>query len=267
MSINFPLILLCLTVFSGVVTFVDYILRGRKKPEKHGKDLPLLVDYARSLFPVFLIVLLLRSFVAQPFRVPSGSLEPTIIPGDFILVNQYDYGLHLPVWHKTILPISHPKRGQIALFFWPVDPHITFVKRVIGVPGDTISYINKVFYINGQEMKQTYLGESTIREGRLQIKMAKYEENLDGVKHDIYVCAKDATNCPTQSHDFYNLKIPKGRYLMIGDNRDDSDDSRDWGFVPEKNFIGRALFIWMSWDANAPLSKKIRWNRIGDTFH
>jgi len=267
MIINFPLILLCLTVFSGVVTFVDYLLRSRKKPQKNDGNLPLLVDYSRSLFPVFLIVLILRSFVAQPFRVPSGSLEPTVIPGDFILVNQYDYGLHIPVWHKEIFSISHPKRGQIALFFWPVDPHITFVKRVIGVPGDTISYINKVFYINGKKMTQKYLGEDTIRQGRFKFKMAKYQENLDGVKHDIYVCAKGITNCPTKPRNFYHLKIPKGYYLMIGDNRDDSDDSRDWGLVPEKNFIGRALFIWMSWDANAPWYKKIRWNRIGDSFH
>lgn len=259
MIIDFPLVLLCLTVFTGVVAFVDYFIRGRTKP----KDLPLLADYARSLFPIFFIVLILRSFIAQPYRVPSGSLEPTIIPGDFILVNQYEYGIHLPVWRKKILSVSEPRRGQIALFHWPVDPHITFVKRVIGVPGDSISYVNKVLTINGRKMKQKYLGIELIHPGSQFIKMAKYEENLGGVKHGIYVCAKGIKNCPSSGHDFYNLKIPKGYFLMMGDNRDDSDDSRDWGLVPEHDFIGRAMLIWMSWDANAPWYKKIRWHRIG----
>lgn len=263
MIIDLPLILLCLTVFSGIVAFLDYLLRGRKKPEE---KLPLITDYARSLFPVFLIVLLLRSFVAQPYRVPSGSLEPTVIPGDFILVNQYDYGLHLPVWRNQIIAVSHPKRGQIALFHWPVDPHITFVKRVIGVPGDTVSYVNKVLTINGKVMKQKFLGFNVIRQGGQQIKMAKYEENLDGLKHGIYVCAKGIKNCPSQGHDFYHLKIPAGYYLMMGDNRDDSDDSRDWGLVPVNHFIGRAMFVWMSWDSYAPWYKKIRWGRIGTTL-
>lgn len=259
MIIDLPLILLCLCVFTGIVALVDYFIRGRTK----AKDLPVLVDYCRSLFPVFLIVFVLRSFIAQPYRVPSGSLEPTIIPGDFIIVNQYEYGVHLPVWHKTIIPVSHPKRGQIALFRWPVDPHITFVKRVIGVPGDTVSYVNKVLTINGKKMTQKYLGEGLVRENSRRIKMAKYEENLDGLKHAIYVCAKGITNCPSTGHDFYHLKIPKGYYLMMGDNRDDSDDSRDWGLVPESNFIGRAMMIWMSWNSYAPWYKKIRWHRIG----
>lgn len=264
MIIDFPLILLCLTVFTGVVTLVDYFLRGREKPHA---QLPMLVDYARSLFPVFLIVLLLRSFLAQPYRVPSGSLEPTVIPGDFILVNQYDYGLHLPVWRKKIVSISHPKRGQIALFYWPVDPHYTFVKRVVGVPGDTVSYVNKVLTINGKVMKQKFLGYDTITQGGSEIRMAKYQENLMGLKHDIYVCAKGIKNCPSpDGHDFRYLKIPKGYYLMMGDNRDDSDDSRDWGLVPEDDFIGRAMFIWMSWDSDAAFYKKIRWSRIGKTF-
>jgi len=259
MIVNLPLILLCLCVFTGIVTLVDYWVRGCSKP----KDLPLLVDYARSLFPVFLIVFLLRSFVVQPYRVPSGSLEPTIIPGDFILVSQYSYGLHFPVWHSRLLSVSPPKRGQIALFHWPVVPGITFVKRVIGVPGDTISYVNKVLIINGHVMTQKYQGDYEIREGSQRIKMAKYEENLYGLKHSIYVCAKGIVNCPSQGHNFYHLQIPKGYYLMMGDNRDDSDDSRDWGLVPESHFIGRALLVWMSWDSYAPWYHKIRWHRIG----
>jgi len=261
MTINFLLVLLCLTVFTGVVMLADYLMRGCKKPEK---ELPLLQDYARSLFPIFLIVLLLRSFVVQPYRIPSGSLEPTLIPGDFILVSQYKYGLFLPVWHKKIVSFSHPQRGQIALFFWPVDKKLTFVKRVIGVPGDRISYINKVLYINGKEMKQKYLDQTTIQEGGRSIKMAHYEEDLDGLHHGIYQCAKNESFCPNDNNkDFYNLKVPPGHYFMMGDNRDDSDDSRGWGFVSENDFIGQALMVWMSWESNASLFKKIRWDRIG----
>lgn len=263
MIINFLLVLLCLTVFCGVVTLVDYLIRGCKKPTT---DLPILVDYARSLFPVFLIVLLLRSFVIQPYRVPSGSLEPTLIPGDFILVNQYEYGIRLPVWHNKIFSVSHLKRGQIALFHWPVNPHITFVKRVIGLPGDRVSYINKVLFINGKEMKQKYLGERAIQQSDRKLRMSYYQEDLDGVKHGIYVCAKDEKFCPNQGVNFYNLLIPQGQYLMMGDNRDDSDDSRNWGFVPEGQFIGRAILVWMSWDSNATWLNKIRWHRIGNSL-
>ena len=144
MSFNFPLILLSLMVFTAIVCVVDFIWQ-RVQP-RQGQSLPLLVDYSRSFFPVLIIVFLLRSFVIQPYRVPTGSLEPTIMPGDFILVKQYEYGLRMPVWHTKVLPISEPKRGQIALFHDPVNPSLNFVKRVVGVPGDDISYINKVFF-------------------------------------------------------------------------------------------------------------------------
>lgn len=257
--IDFPLILLCLTVFSGIVALIDWLFNRKYKTKKK----PLIVDYSRSLFPIFLIVLLLRSFLVQPFRVPSGSLMPTVVPGDFILVNQFDYGLRLPVWNTKVFNVSEPKTGQIALFYWPVDRHFTFVKRVIGVPGDRISYINKVLYINGKKMKQKYLRETTETEGNMTWKVAEYEENLNGVKHNIYVCAKDAAFCPVKSPNFYNLLVPKGKYFMMGDNRDGSDDSRDWGFVPEKNFIGKAMFVWLSWDGKAVWYRRIRWDRIG----
>jgi len=266
MNIDFPLILLCVTVFTGMVSITDWFVRRYYK--KRGVDTeavkqPIIIDYSRSLFPVFLIVLLLRSFLAQPFRVPSGSLEPTIVPGDFIFVNQYDYGLRIPVWHTKIIHVSAPKTGQIALFYWPVNHRFNFVKRVIGLPGDHISYIHKVLYINGQKMKQKYLSQSTESYNGVTWKVNKYEEDLKGVKHGIYVCAKGNKFCPMQSSDFYNLLVPKGHYFMMGDNRDNSDDSRGWGFVPEKEFIGKAMFVWLSWDAKAPWYKKIRWHRIG----
>ena len=257
MIIDFPLVLLCFTVFTGIVALLDICIQQKFETK------PVIVEYARSLFPVFLFVFLLRSFLVQPYRVPSGSLEPTIIPGDFILVNQFDYGLKFPVWNKTLLKISKPKTGQIALFYWPVDHHFTFVKRVIGVPGDHISYINKVLYIDGKEMKQKYLGTTTDTENGVTWKVARYEENLNGLKHSIYVCAKGNKFCPVKPIDFYNLVVPKGKYFMMGDNSDGSDDSRGWGFVNEKEFIGKAMFVWLSWDEKGIWYKKIRWSRIG----
>lgn len=259
-GVYFLLILLLLTIFSGVVVLVDRLLKRHQKkkglaPEKERDHI--IVDYARSLFPVFLIVLLLRAFVAQPFKVPTGSLEPTVMPGDFILVTQFNYGLKLPVWHTTLIPTSEPKRGQIALFRWPVNPHVTFVKRVIGVPGDTISYINKVLYINGKKCDQHLVKESYDLESGKKVPAKIYEENLLGVKH--FILRRESV----PAEDFKNLKIPQGEYLMMGDNRDDSDDSRDWGLVPAKNFIGEAQLVLFNWNSNLPWSSKVDWHRIG----
>lgn len=253
MTFDFLLVLLVLTVFTGVAALVDMLL-GKKRAK-----FPVIIEYCRALFPVLLIVFLIRAFIAQPFRVPTGSLLPTVVPGDFILVNQYDYGFKMPVWDKTLVKVGKPKRGQIALFYYPVNHAATFVKRVIGVPGDRISYINKVFYINGKEAKQKYIGMATDGDTMGNTWAVKiYQENLNGLKHNIYI----RPNVP--AHNFYNLVVPKGKYLMIGDNRDNSDDGRDWGFVPVQSFIGRAMVVLLNWDSKASkLTKKIRWHRIG----
>lgn len=271
MSFDFPTLLLLITVLCGVIALVDiiycYWLKRKGRANEISEKKPLVIDYARAFFPVLLIVFLIRSFVIQPYRVPTGSLEPTIIPGDFILVNQFAYGLRFPVWNKKLVNIGEPKTGQIALFFWPVNNHVTFIKRVIGVPGDRISYINKVLYVNGKAATQKFVGYTTDSNGpgTPTWRVAIYREDLNGVKHDIYICPKDSIYCPTSGiHNFYNLVVPKGKYFMMGDNRDNSDDSRDWGFVPEKDFIGKAMFIWMSWDSEqSNWLKKIRWDRIG----
>lgn len=264
MILDFLNILTLLTIFAGVVILVDKFMRKKQnvvlvKNEKGEKKHPVLIDYARSFFPILLIVLIIRSFLFQPYRVPTGSLEPTIMPGDLILVNQFDYGLRLPLWNKIFVPIGQPKTGQIALFRWPVNPAVTFVKRVIGVPGDHISYINKVFFINGKEMKQTFVKETVeVGDNGQNWPAKQYEEDLNGVRHYIIVRA----DRPTQ--DFKDLVVPPGRFFMIGDNRDDSDDCRSWGFVTLQQFVGRANLIWMSWDSQR---HRIRWDRIGMKFH
>lgn len=261
MITDFLNILTLITILAGVICLVDILWRA-KRPSPQVIDTatgkvkhPLIIEYARSFFPILLIVLIIRSFLFQPYRVPTGSLEPTIMPGDLILVNQYDYGLRVPLWNKTIIPIGEPKRGQIALFRWPVNPSVTFVKRVIGVPGDRISYVNKVLTINGKVMTQTFVQDDSeiVDQGKTS-PVKKYEEDLNGTKHFIFV----RPDRPAQ--DFENLIVPPGKFFMMGDNRDDSDDCRSWGFVDINDFVGRAILIWMNWD---PTLHRVHWERIG----
>ena len=266
MNVDFLLILTGLSIVSGLIWLVDALFWASKRKrlawERNDETLvkrPMIVDYAKSFFPVFIVVLLIRSFIVQPFKVPTGSLEPTVQPVEFLLVNQFTYGLRLPVWGTKILSIGEPKRGDIMVFHWPVNPRIDFVKRVIGIPGDQVSYINGVFYINGKEMKQSFITDATDDNGLKSWPVKVMQEDLDGVKHKIYVCA-DQNNCPSHPVNFYNLVIPKGKYLMVGDNRNNSDDGRDWGLVPEKDIVGKAFLIVLSWDSK---SSSVRWNRIG----
>lgn len=219
------------------------------------KGMPVLVDYSRSFFFVLLIVLAIRSWVLEPFRIPSGSLEPSLLTGDFILVDKFAYGIRLPVTNHVIIPTGDPKRGDIAVFHWPVNPKVDFIKRVVGVPGDKISYKNKVFYINGIEAKQNFVAKDTyLLENGVDTVAMRKSEDLLGVEHEIY-------NFPDRpAFDFEDLVVPEGMYFMIGDNRDDSADSRFWGFVDEKYMVGRPLIVLLSWQKQ---DHKVRWKRSG----
>ncbi len=259
MNINLPYILVTLILISGLIWLVDSVFLAKKRMamlaagQKDKK--PLVVDYAKSFFPLLIIVLIFRSFVIQPFKVPTGSLMPTIEPGDFIAVNMYKYGLRLPLTHTKILNVDPLHRGDIALFRWPTNPKINFIKRVIGLPGDHISYINKVLYINGKQATQVKLGNA-IDHNCLNgpvCTVDKIQENLNGVNHDILI------NPAVPPHNFFDIVVPKGKYFMMGDNRDNSDDSRYWGFVPDQNIIGKAFGIWFSWDS---ITDRVRWDRI-----
>lgn len=250
----FPLILTILVIVSGVVGLVD-ILFFAKKRSKLKKKQPKLIEYCRSFFPVLLFVWVVRSFLIQPYRVPTGSLEPTILPGDFIAVNQFAYGLRLPVINYKFFKIGEPERGDIALFQWPKEPSIVFVKRVVGIPGDHIVYRNKVLKINGKIARQKMVGHALdVEPDQVPIPVQIKLENLLGVRHRIFIRALGG------EIGTFDVVVPKGYYFMMGDNRDDSDDSRDWGFVPEQNLIGKALIIWMSWDS---AGRRVRWHRIG----
>ena len=268
MDFDFELFLTVLVIVSGLIAGFDWLFLSKKRQAKFlaqqtesktekSLKLPWIIDYSRSFFPILLLVLIIRSFVIQPFRVPTGSLEPTVLPGDFIAVNQYAYGLRLPVLHTKIYDIGEPKRGDIVVFHYPPDPSVNYVKRVVGMPGDKIDYINKVLYINGKKMKQKTIGPNIDIEPETPIPVIEKEEDLFGVKHRIFITPNRNEGV---NSNFYDIKVPKGHYFMLGDNRDNSLDSRVWGFVPEKNLIGKAFYVWLSWDSE---NTGFRWTHLG----
>ena len=216
------------------------------------------VEYARAFFPVILVVFLLRSFLVEPFRIPSGSMLPSLLIGDFILVNKYTYGVRLPVVNSKILDIGAPKRGDVMVFRFPGDLSLNYIKRVVGLPGDRILYKDKKLYVNDVLMEQTALDSYSYGEGgERHTALRRLQEKLDGVVHDILL-ADGLDHMP-------EITVPQGQYFVMGDNRDRSNDSRYWGTVPERNIVGKAFMIWFSWDiANGG---GVIWNRIGDTIH
>ena len=237
MDINFPLILVCVVALSGLVLLLDkYYLQARRPA---GAKEPLLVDWSRSFFPVLLLVLVIRSFLAEPFKIPSSSMVPTLEVGDFILVNKYTYGLRLPVTNTKILSINEPQRGDVMVFFPPHDPRY-FIKRVIGLPGDEIRYINNVLYINGVEMQQTLVAEEPPGQPANFIMREALPDGSTHLMRKRYYPGDLSRNG--------SFRVPAGHYFMMGDNRDNSHDSRAWGPVPEKNIVGRAVAVWMHWD-------------------
>ena len=258
MNFNFELILFYAVIISGVISLVDIFSLAKKRKRAHAKKMPVIIDYARSFFPVLLLVFLLRSFLFEPFRIPSGSLKPTLDVGDLILVNKFSYGIRLPVIHKKIFSIDQPKHGDIMVFRCPYNPSVDFIKRVIGLPGDHISYKDKIVYVNGQKASQQFVKDTTDRDDSgATVDVTQKEEDLLGIKHAIY---------QTQDHpndDVKEMVVPPDMYFVMGDNRDMSADSRYWGFVPDENIVGRARFIWMSWNG---YDYKVRWNRIGKSI-
>ncbi len=210
----------------------------------------------KSFLPILLIVLLLRSFLAEPFRIPSGSMLPTLLIGDYILVNKYEYGIRLPITKTKIFNISQPKRGDVIVFRYPGNEDINFIKRVIGIPGDKIKYHNKQLYVNGVEYKKRkqetheYLSDFSRQE--LEI----FTEN-DNQK--IYNILNDNMS-PINDNEFF---VPENKYFVMGDNRDHSSDSRYWGFVPEKNLVGEAFLIWMNFNSK---NFSMKYNRIGNSI-
>jgi len=284
---NFALILFILTIITGIIWFLDvfYLAKQRRakanaalatfdarnaklnadgiKSDESGRAAleanllkqPTWIEYSGSFFPVIALVFFLRSFLYEPFKIPSSSMVPTLLVGDLILVNKFTYGIRLPIINKKIIEINNPQRGDVMVFKYPEDPSLDYIKRVVGVPGDKIIYKNKRLTVNGKEVSYKpmpdYLDEEHLSYSK------QFVESLPSVNHKI-LNDDEKPAFVSNPHDFphrnlcsYNAEgficnVPAGQYFMMGDNRDNSLDSRYWGFVPDKNIVGKAFFIWMN---------------------
>lgn len=265
LTINFPLVLVVLVFGSGLLWLIDALLLapGRRRTslrlqqeypqwdtqgspdaaryqaqlEQSARE-PVIVEYARSFFPILLVVFVLRSFLVEPFQIPSSSMVPTLQVGDYILVNKYTYGIRLPVLRNKVVSINEPKRGDVMVFFPPHMNDTYFIKRVVGLPGDTVTYRNKELYVNGARVVATPVAGQS--HGISPVSVA--EEKLGDALH------LRQTNRGRPARDF-TVTVKEGHYFMMGDNRDNSSDSRVWGQVPEKDIVGKAFAVWMHWDS------------------
>jgi signal peptidase I len=293
---NFALILFLLTVATGIVWLAEkLVLRPRRRAAaaealaafdaSHAADRnrggealareraaleqrltrePAWIEYSASFFPVLVIVFLLRSFLAEPFRIPSSSMRPTLVVGDYILVNKFVYGIRLPIIEKKVIPLGNPRHGDVVVFRYPVNPSQDFIKRVVAVGGDTVEYVDKVLSVNGKPLPQRPDGSYSYLEGlRFETTERRVEEAPrpeGGYDYTIAINREAAPVYPANVRSFpgrsecaynergFRCKVPAGHYFVMGDNRDASDDSRYWGFVPDDHIRGRAFFIWFNWD-------------------
>lgn len=259
----FEIGLVGLTFATGIIWLLDRLFFAKRRAERAGlledKE-PVVVDYARAFFPVLLVVLILRSFIAEPFRIPSGSMMPSLLIGDFILVNKFAYGLRLPITNQKIIDIGEPERGDVAVFHPPHHPDQDWIKRVMGLPGDTIAYRDNHVWINGERLEYREIGRY-VGEGRNagMTGATVLIEELPGRPHPVL----EREDIPHFMQGEGQWTVPEGYYFMMGDNRDNSEDSRFWEthFLPEENLRGKAFLIWMHWDSSAGW---IDFSRIGN---
>jgi len=266
MNIDFALVLVVLTSLTGVVWLIDSLLFRQKRMDRSVQKSteaprePVIVEYSRSLFPVLLIVLVFRSFLFEPFKIPSGSMIPTLLVGDFIVVNKFSYGIRLPVLNKKVIKVGEPRRGDVVVFRYPVDPGVNFIKRAVGLPGDTITYRDKQLFVNGERVVETASGRfksSDVKCSTPAIDALLFDEQLGEVDHNILLHDRSRSRNG-------QWVVPQGHYFMMGDNRDRSNDSREWGFVPEENLLGRAVGIWLNFDFEKGCADL---SRVGNGIH
>ncbi len=287
---SFTAVLLCFVLGTGLIWVYDKVVRRKNKKIKQAmaqssateavqsahevKEVGHFVDYMRGFFPIILIVFVLRTFVAEPFQIPSGSMRPGLIVGDFILVQKYAYGVRMPITNKVLIPTKPVERGDVAVFNYPVQPEVNYIKRIIGVSGDTVEYRNKVLTVNGQIVADTALQvseaeRSYVEQGMLFPDNNVFEESLNNKAFRIFQNPEAPTlslghvgnfpfreNC-TYDTDGFICKVPQGHYFAMGDNRDNSGDSRYWGFVPDQYMVGRAFLIWMNFSDLSRIGKAI----------
>jgi signal peptidase I len=305
-ALDFSLVLLVLSVATGIVWAIDSLFFRKKREAAFAailpKDTPVpepgTVDYARSFFPVAFVVLIVRAFIFEPFRIPSDSMMPTLLDGDFIVVSKYAYGLRWPVLNQKFLQTGMPQRGDVVVFRYPPDPNVNYIKRLVGLPGDRVEVHDDRLVINGEtiplkddgkfndgcyanvSLATEVLGEHThqVMHCRAEIGLRppsefayrgihvppmacerkKIAESSGG-----YFCLETSPESGADSNDHVFDVVPAGKYLMIGDNRDNSADSRVWGLVPDENLVGKATRIWFNFDSQRPLTKTVNWRRIG----
>jgi signal peptidase I len=307
-KLDFSLVLFSLSVATGLIWLIDRQVVSRKRdaaaaaaPKPIKLTEPGTVDYARSFFPVAFIVLLVRAFIFEPFRIPSDSMMPTLLDGDFIVVSKYSYGLRLPIVNRKFIDTDVPQRGDIVVFRYPRDPNINYIKRLVGLPGDRIEVRGDQLIVNGEAIPQQLIGDFT---DGCYVGMRKSIETIGGHTHDVlscrssrrllgarevefaggnappavcdrkkiaqdpggWICSDSGQTGGPDNGDYVFDVVPAGHYLMIGDNRDNSEDSRRWGFVPDKNLVGKATRIWFNLDLQRPQSQWINWDRIGDSI-
>ncbi|MEP0202107.1 MAG: signal peptidase I [Halioglobus sp.] len=265
MTIDFPLILVILVFGSGVIWLIDALLFAPRRTavitqlqeqhpgwENEGSSAavsfqqnvqstasePVVVEYAKSFFPVLFVVFVLRSFLVEPFQIPSSSMVPTLQVGDYILVNKFTYGIRLPVVRTKVFDINTPERGDVMVFFPPHLNNTYYIKRVIGLPGDTVTYRDKQLTVNGERLAIDKLGVLPEGDRRFSVGLESLGESSHLTQVDLMRPARD-----------FSVQVKPGHYFMMGDNRDNSSDSRVWGQVPEKDIVGQAFAIWMHWDS------------------
>ncbi|WP_370293970.1 signal peptidase I [Thalassolituus sp.] len=262
MELDLPLILMWATAVTGIISLADFVFFRKKRQAaaealisagaddealKDAEREPYIIETSKSFFPVLALVFVLRSFLAEPFQIPSGSMEPGLITGDFILVSKFSYGLRMPGSGATLVPLGEPERGDVMVFFPPGDSRY-FIKRVIGLPGDHVEYRNLRLTVNGEEIPVEALGgvpsyNPTYFEGR------ETHDNAEPVVK--WLVARGGA--PGEARLFGGPEgewdVPEGSYFMMGDNRGNSGDSRMWGFVPEENIVGKAVAVWMHWES------------------
>ena len=242
-------------VFLIIISFL-LIIFNRTNSNIDNKFINWLIYQSKSFLPILLIVLFLRSFLAEPFRIPSGSMLPTLLIGDYILVNKYQYGIRLPVTKFKLVEISSPERGDIVVFRYPGNEKINFIKRVVGIPGDTVRYENKNLYVNNIKYKK-------VKENEHMYLNDFFREELDIFTESNKTKSYNVLNDNMSPSNDDTFKVPKGKYFVMGDNRDHSSDSRYWGFVPNENLVGKAFLIWMSFNSD---NFSFKYKRIGNSI-
>ena len=289
MHINFPLLLVIAVAVTGLLALLDYIwLAPRRRRavasyqtqvqvtdagtlQRLNKE-PLLVEYGKSFFPVLAVVLILRSFLVEPFQIPSGSMKPTLEVGDFILVNKFAYGIRLPVLETKVIPVGDPQRGDVMVFRYPNDPRINYIKRVVGLPGDRIGYVDKHLYVNGEAVQRELLrtvGDDEVPAGHPLQALAQVDIYLEQLGEETHEARYKRLSQTPPAREWV---VPEGHYFMVGDNRDNSNDSRYWsapempqelwGMVPDNYIVGKAFAVWMHWP-EPKLSNLPSFSRVG----